>query len=240
MNSQVNLSQAYRNRSLARDNQDMNPNPRYQSITFSQMNSLYGRSSSIDDNNSDIYNENPNIYNELYNTDFISRNHNHENEELDILTMLINSTKINKPLEEKKSVISKCKSFLMSESACCKSKLYKTSKPVIKIDKTPTAQIYSSKLLPKIKTLKSNTEQRLNKINTDKVNTNSEIIVKNIIGKVEIPTKFDYPSCIICITVIKKGEKSLLIPCGHMFHFKCVEKWFLNESKCPTCRFEIK
>ena len=52
--------------------------------------------------------------------------------------------------------------------------------------------------------------------------------------------KFELPSCCICLTEIQKGEKTVLLPCGHMFHWKCCLTWLKNNNTCPMCRFEIK
>ena len=35
-------------------------------------------------------------------------------------------------------------------------------------------------------------------------------------------------------------EKLVLLPCGHMFHWKCCLNWLKKNNTCPMCRFEIK
>ena len=52
--------------------------------------------------------------------------------------------------------------------------------------------------------------------------------------------KFELPSCCICLTEIQKGEETVLLPCGHMFHWKCCLNWLNENNTCPMCRFEIK
>ena len=33
----------------------------------------------------------------------------------------------------------------------------------------------------------------------------------------------------------------LELPCGHIFHNdRCIKDWFLLESRCPNCRFDVK
>lgn len=56
---------------------------------------------------------------------------------------------------------------------------------------------------------------------------------KNKNGKVE------FPNCCICLTDIAKGEKTVLLPCGHMFHWKCCHSWLKDNNTCPVCRFEL-
>ena len=52
--------------------------------------------------------------------------------------------------------------------------------------------------------------------------------------------KIELPSCCICLNDIKKGEETVLLPCGHMFHWNCCFDWLKNNNTCPMCRFEIK
>ena len=51
--------------------------------------------------------------------------------------------------------------------------------------------------------------------------------------------KLEFPNCCICITDIQKKEKTVLLPCGHMFHWKCCLKWLKNNNICPVCRFKL-
>ena len=49
----------------------------------------------------------------------------------------------------------------------------------------------------------------------------------------------EYPNCCICITDINKGEDTVMLPCGHMFHWKCCYSWLKDNNTCPVCRFEL-
>jgi hypothetical protein len=42
--------------------------------------------------------------------------------------------------------------------------------------------------------------------------------------------------CILCLE--KFGETTRALPCGHCFHDKCIQKWFVNRNShpCPVCR----
>ena len=51
--------------------------------------------------------------------------------------------------------------------------------------------------------------------------------------------KLEKPSCCVCITDIKMDEDTLLIPCGHMFHYECIMSWLTQNNTCPVCRFEL-
>ena len=52
--------------------------------------------------------------------------------------------------------------------------------------------------------------------------------------------KLELPNCCICLSEIGKGQETVLLPCGHMFHWKCCLNWLKKNNTCPMCRFEIK
>jgi hypothetical protein len=45
----------------------------------------------------------------------------------------------------------------------------------------------------------------------------------------------DY-KCPICWNVQLKTEKMIYLPCGHVFHDKCINEWFKRKNTCPMCR----
>ena len=75
-------------------------------------------------------------------------------------------------------------------------------------------------------------EESLNKLKKFKMN--EKYCKKDKKGKYELP------NCCICLSEIGKGEKTVLLPCGHMFHWKCCLTWLKSNNTCPMCRFEIK
>ena len=50
---------------------------------------------------------------------------------------------------------------------------------------------------------------------------------------------FEAPFCCICLANINLKEKSILLPCGHLFHFKCAKIWLEKNSVCPMCRLDL-
>lgn len=58
--------------------------------------------------------------------------------------------------------------------------------------------------------------------------------------KKEKDGKLELPNCCICIDNIELGVKTILLPCGHMFHSDCILTWLKKNNTCPMCRFEIK
>ena len=75
-------------------------------------------------------------------------------------------------------------------------------------------------------------EESLKKLK--KFNMNEKYCKKDKKGKYELP------NCCICLSEIGKGEKTFLLPCGHMFHWKCCLTWLKSNNTCPMCRFVIK
>ena len=55
-----------------------------------------------------------------------------------------------------------------------------------------------------------------------------------------INNKKDF-ECTICLETIKLNEDINTLKCGHIFHYKCIEKLIIhNFNKCPNCRSYLK
>lgn len=50
---------------------------------------------------------------------------------------------------------------------------------------------------------------------------------------------YEYPNCCICINDIALKQKAVLLPCGHILHWKCGQIWLKKNNTCPLCRFEL-
>lgn len=45
------------------------------------------------------------------------------------------------------------------------------------------------------------------------------------------------PACVICLANLEPGERVRVLPkCNHGFHVRCVDRWLMARSTCPTCR----
>ena len=61
---------------------------------------------------------------------------------------------------------------------------------------------------------------------------------KNLVNSNDKDEK-ENPTCCICLVVMKINEDVTKLKCGHLFHFKCLDKWIENKQVCPFCRSEI-
>lgn len=45
--------------------------------------------------------------------------------------------------------------------------------------------------------------------------------------------------CAICKCDWTPGEQGLDLPCHHVYHSDCIQKWFETSNRCPMCRYEV-
>ena len=43
-------------------------------------------------------------------------------------------------------------------------------------------------------------------------------------------------NCVICLSNL---FDIVVLPCGHIFHKKCIKKWLSFSSNCPICREQV-
>ncbi len=46
--------------------------------------------------------------------------------------------------------------------------------------------------------------------------------------------------CTICFDTFEKNERYRELPCKHIFHKRCVDKWFEKSVHCPMCRQDVR
>ena len=46
--------------------------------------------------------------------------------------------------------------------------------------------------------------------------------------------------CTICLDVIENDKLLTLIGCKHIFHYSCINTWYMKSNTCPICRQNIK
>lgn len=66
--------------------------------------------------------------------------------------------------------------------------------------------------------------------------------VLNNLSSFTIKNKDEHSSddldCTICQEDLCQ-EKAASLPCGHMFHKRCIRVWLKRKATCPTCRLEL-
>ncbi|CAI9100436.1 OLC1v1037545C1 [Oldenlandia corymbosa var. corymbosa] len=46
--------------------------------------------------------------------------------------------------------------------------------------------------------------------------------------------------CAVCMEGFKSGGAGgKQVPCGHVFHANCIDRWLSVQNSCPLCRFSI-
>lgn len=59
-------------------------------------------------------------------------------------------------------------------------------------------------------------------------------VIKDINKLVE-----DKKRCAICLENFQNGDESIILPCVHIFHSKCIRKWVQRKKTCPFCNYKI-
>ena len=59
-------------------------------------------------------------------------------------------------------------------------------------------------------------------------------------NKIDDIKKLKDKNCVICLEDFKNGDETTTVPCFHIFHPICINKWFENHNKCPICNTEFK
>jgi hypothetical protein len=78
--------------------------------------------------------------------------------------------------------------------------------------------------------------QRLSELEDIKIG----LLSKNLLHNSTIKNNIDNDVfCVICQDKIEKNEIIRTIKCSHGFHINCIDEWFTENKKCPTCKFEL-
>ena len=47
-------------------------------------------------------------------------------------------------------------------------------------------------------------------------------------------------SCSICLSDFEKGQMVRSLPCFHLFHRHCIDRWLESNKQCPVCQIELQ
>ena len=78
-------------------------------------------------------------------------------------------------------------------------------------------------------------------LNNIKLNDDSEEILRHIPTSTvkEIKKSSENNKCVICLSEFQIGEQESILPCFHIFHSNCIEKWISEKKWCPVCKYDI-
>ncbi|XP_039020508.1 E3 ubiquitin-protein ligase RNF126-like [Hibiscus syriacus] len=66
----------------------------------------------------------------------------------------------------------------------------------------------------------------------------SESSVKKMVKKVKVEDG-EGGDCMVCLEELRFGFEASRMPCSHLFHGGCIERWLKQSHYCPICRFEM-
>lgn len=55
----------------------------------------------------------------------------------------------------------------------------------------------------------------------------------------EKPVVGEEEKCPVCLSEFEKDERVRCLPCTHLFHVDCIDRWLSVNKKCPVCRLNI-
>jgi hypothetical protein len=62
----------------------------------------------------------------------------------------------------------------------------------------------------------------------------------NLIPIKEFNASHKFTNCSICLMDYEDGEKFRHLPCSHMFHPECIDKWLEQKPVCPVCKVDLR
>ncbi|KAK8988329.1 hypothetical protein V6N11_065921 [Hibiscus sabdariffa] len=66
----------------------------------------------------------------------------------------------------------------------------------------------------------------------------TESSVKNMVNKVKVEDG-EEGDCVVCLEELRVGFEASQMPCAHIFHADCIQRWLNQSHYCPICRFEM-
>ena len=82
-------------------------------------------------------------------------------------------------------------------------------------------------------------QHSINFMNIYNININDYITKNKVLSEDEfkkLSKGYSTKDCPICL---ETNEDSIMLPCNHFFHEKCIKKWLLEKSTlCPLCKYD--
>ena len=75
----------------------------------------------------------------------------------------------------------------------------------------------------------------------EEIGLDKEILDNMIISKITNVEALDNDkkNCAICLETYVNGDKSIALPCIHIFHSNCIKTWLTKHNNCPICKHEV-
>jgi len=82
-----------------------------------------------------------------------------------------------------------------------------------------------------------------NQSNSSNNNSNNNSLDQSVIASLntfKVGEDILSENCVICADLYKEEEFVIKLNCDHIFHKKCLIKWFEKDNTCPLCRNVVK
>ncbi|GMJ01375.1 hypothetical protein HRI_003806700 [Hibiscus trionum] len=66
----------------------------------------------------------------------------------------------------------------------------------------------------------------------------AESSVKKMVKRVKVEDG-EKGDCMVCLEELRVGFEASQMPCSHVFHGGCIQRWLKQSHYCPICRFEM-
>ena len=82
----------------------------------------------------------------------------------------------------------------------------------------------------------------MNSSATEEVNGSARAVAVDTLLEVVIGEEKenrDVAMCAVCGETFSSGESAKRLACTHLYHSKCILKWFDRNQSCPICRRQL-
>ena len=63
--------------------------------------------------------------------------------------------------------------------------------------------------------------------------------INNLTSEIYDSETMKYTECVVCLDEFNQGDSITKLPCGHIYHKKCLLPWFERKMLCPTCNVPV-
>lgn len=77
-------------------------------------------------------------------------------------------------------------------------------------------------------------QERIGKVKPDGADLQAISTLPTFNHSAELPS--EHKQCCICLSDFEGGETLKTLPCIHVFHADCIDRWLQTKNQCPTCQ----